>query len=130
MSDRCYMEVNCRARDAKRFEELGFHEADSKAGICNMCDEEADRAHCGDMPEDIPYYGSSGEGDSYGRNVFACDGKTWCEVDCVHSGDVCVRVDAQGGVSARDLKDVKEYLKVLAAAKKAMGMKKNFRWSS
>ena len=91
MGDRCYMQIKCRKQDVPVFEEIGFQVDDSEVNgeSVHMFEEEANYAHSGDMPTDIPWTGSSGAGGSYGPSEYACDGKELVEVECgYHSGYV------------------------------------------
>src|ERR1051325_8192342 len=99
MGDRCYMEVTCRRKDVKCFEDLGFamqdwnnENPDSPTVV--MVDEEANYAHSGRMPTNIPYHGHNGAGGCYGESAFACDGERFAEVEAGHDGGYVVAWDA------------------------------------
>ncbi len=84
MGDRCYMSVTCRRQDRDRFEAIGFHlelETSPESLVIEMSDEEANYAHTGEMPTDIPYYGINSAGDNYSAGDCACDGKEYAEVE-------------------------------------------------
>ncbi len=90
MGDRCYLSVTCRKQDKKRFEELGFYqefEAPDRP-IIEMVEEEANYAHAGQMPTDIPYTAWHGAGSNYGDDKLACDGKEFAEVAANNDGFV------------------------------------------
>lgn len=88
MGDRCHMTVYCRPQDVPRFEELGFtaqiDPIPPDATEVEMIDEEANYAHFGDLPTDIPYHGWHHEGGDYGPAEFACDGTTYAEWETGH----------------------------------------------
>jgi hypothetical protein len=77
MGDRCHMTIFCRPQDTARFEELGFtaqtDEPDDD-GTVEMLDEEANYAHHGVLPTDIPWTGSHNEGGDYGPAELHCLG--------------------------------------------------------
>ena len=116
MSDRCYMEITCRKEDQGRFEALGFVAQDWKQespALVVMVDEEADYAHCGNLPTDIPYHGFNGPGGNFGLGTFACDGKSFAEVETGHGGGFVV--DWNHGTHRpfpRSLKSIHRYLQV------------------
>jgi hypothetical protein len=78
MGDRCHMTIYCRPQDTARFEELGFttqiFETAFNDGTVEMLDEEANYAHSGVLPTDIPWTGSHHEGSDYGPAELHCLG--------------------------------------------------------
>ena len=128
MGDTCEMNLTCRKEDEGRFLELGFVNEGSARGIFFMSDGEANFAHDSRMPKNIPYFGNSGEGEQYGPSRFACDGKEWAEITVTFDNDPCVRVNERGKPLCCDLRLVERYLKVLARARKALGLGRKFRW--
>ena len=118
MSDRCYMELTCRRQDVQKFEALGFvaqswNNPDGKSPLILMVDEEANYAHSGDMPTDIPYHGFNGSGGNFGQGSFACDGKTYAEVETGHGGGFVVDWNEhQQRPSMRSLRSIRRYLKI------------------
>jgi hypothetical protein len=78
MGDRCHMTIYCRPQDTARFEELGFTaqipETAFNDGTIEMLDEEANYAHHGSLPTDIPWTGSHHEGGDYGPAELHCLG--------------------------------------------------------
>ncbi len=116
MSDRCYMELTCRRQDQKRFEALGFTAQDWKQDrpdLVVMVEEEADYAHSGKLPTDIPYHGFNGSGGNFGQGSFACDGRTYAEVETGHGGGFVVDWDeTRNRPSATSLKNIRRYLKI------------------
>ncbi len=95
MGDRCYMEVRCRREDAPLFEELGFTIQDDEPlpPIVRLVDEEANYAHFGELPENVPWLGESGSGGCYNGAQYACDGVELLQVDETQEGDIIVRWD-------------------------------------
>ena len=96
MGDRCYMQVTCRRQDESTFEALGFHlefEQSPDCPIIEMVDEEANYAHNGDLPTDVPFLASHGPGGNYGDGKIACDGNHYAEVEAGHDGGFVVRFD-------------------------------------
>ena len=116
MSDRCYMEIACRKEDQERFASLGFVAQDWKQetpALVVMVDEEADYAHCGNLPTDVPYHGHHGAGGNYGHGALACDGETYAEVQTGHgSGFVVDWDEARQRPTPYSLHSIREYLQV------------------
>jgi hypothetical protein len=78
-----------------------------------MAEEDADYAHADDMPTDIPYYGYNGCGGDYGDGAFACDGKTFAEVETGHNGRFLVDWDIKKQRPYRcSLGQIHRYIKV------------------
>ncbi len=91
MGDRCSMQVTCRRQDRARFEALGFDlefEESSDSPILVMADQEANYAHCNELPADIPYHGHNASGDDYGPGNVACDGTQFADVPATTDGFV------------------------------------------
>ena len=88
------MQITCRRQDMQEFEKLGFRyenwNNEPDAPLVVMLDEEANNAHTGNMPDNIPYQGFNGVGGNYGDGAFACDGKTYAEVETGHNGGFVV----------------------------------------
>lgn len=127
MGDRCYMTITCRRQDAPRFEELGFCiQEDGPTGhTCEMVDEEANYAHSGDLPTDIPYYGENGVGGNYGAGVVACDGTRYAEKDCGHDGDGSFVVEwdfKKNRPTASSLAHIRHYISVKRAAENLLSL--------
>jgi len=116
MGDRCYMSVTCRKDDAHLFEDLGFIDEqmpDLPPGIVNLVDEEANYAHCGDMPDTVPYFGTNSNGWDYGAGEFVCDGDEVFEVSISSDGYPFARLEEDGKIVKDDIKEYKEYRKAL-----------------
>jgi hypothetical protein len=126
MGDRCYMSLYCRRQDVPRFEELGFSlqtssdpsESDLPADTVEMIDEEANYAHSGDMPADIPFHGYHCAGGNYGEHQFACDGKEYEEWETGNSGGYVVELDEEGFTSLETRKAFQNFRRVMQAAEK------------
>lgn len=117
MGDRCHMEVNCRRCDAHMFEKIGFAiEGTDDDGSVYLYDDDANHAHCNEMPTNIPYTGMNGPGDDYGPAVFACDGDTYAEMECLHSGVPAVTFDEEGDPSAEGVSQYRDYMEILHLA--------------
>lgn len=112
------MEITCRRQDQGRFEALGFTAQEwnnpaSDSVTTVMVDEEANYAHCGDMPTDIPYHGIHGAGGDYGSGACVCDGHDYAEVERGHAGGFVVNWDeATKRPLTRSLRAVRRYLTV------------------
>jgi hypothetical protein len=90
------MSVTCRREARGKFEALGFVlESDPlpECPVIEMVDEQANYAHSGKMPTDIPYYGTNGSGSNYGAGDCACDGKEYAEVETGHGSGFMVSWD-------------------------------------
>ena len=116
MGDYCYMEITCRKQDRARFTALGFTAQDWKQDcpeLVVMVEEEADYAHSGNIPTDIPYHGFNGPAGNYGQGVVACNGKSFAEVETGHGGGFVVDWnEAKHRPSAQSLKNIRRYLKI------------------
>ena len=128
MSDCCYMSVTCRKQDAKRFEDIGFEEIDEeetpKGILVEMEDEQANAAHYGKLPIDIPYYGFSGSGGDYGPSLFACDGKKYIEINCNEYREPMVPImitRTEATIAADVMEDAREYGRLLATVQEILG---------
>ena len=119
MGDRCYMSLVCRRQDKERFEELGFVlNCRDEGPLLEMEDAEANYAHCGDLPKDIPYHGSHGAGGDYGPGVFACDGTTYAEVEGGHNGGLVIHWDETTNRPLKSsLQAIREYRSVEQAVR-------------
>lgn len=115
MGDRCYMSVHCRREDRKRFEQLGFQVAwgeKETSPVIELIDQEANYAHYGEMPADIPYYGTWAAGDDYGPGNLACDGREYVEVPASNDGFVVLWNYRWGLPKLRSIRQIRRYLKV------------------
>ena len=124
MGDRCYMEITCRCEDQKRFEALGFVAQDwnqTSPEQVVMTDEQANYAHYGKLPTDIPYHGHNTAGSEYGPGVVACDGRTFAEAQTGHSGGFVIDVnDRTQRPSRRSLKSLRAYLQMRQRVRRAL----------
>lgn len=81
MGDRCHMTIYCRPQDTARFEDLGFTAQDTPEsdGTIEMIDPEANYAHYGNLPDDIPWTGHHHKGVEYGPAELHCpgEGRIW-----------------------------------------------------
>jgi len=109
MGDRCYMTVWCRPQDVATFTAIGFIEEKRTEFYVHMVDEQANYAHSGDMPTDIPYTASHASGGDYGSAMLACDGERLVEIETGHSGGVVMAVDADGEIDDDDLRYVRKF---------------------
>lgn len=124
MGDRCYMEVYCRKADKAVFEELGFddQECEDTPGVAWLIDYEANYAHCGDLPTNIVWHGSSEAGGDYGPSDYACDGETLQEIATAQAGGYVVSWDnTTNQPTASDVRDIQlfreHYAKVVEMLK-------------
>jgi len=124
MGDRCYMSVTCRRQDKETFEALGFHlefETSPESPVIEMVDEEANYAHSGEMPANIPYYGSHGSGDNYAAGDLACDGKKYAEVETGHGSGFMVGWDHQKSKpTPQSLKNIRQFIRIQQRAQKIL----------
>jgi hypothetical protein len=104
-----------------RFEELGFSlDADQKpAPVVEMFQEEADYAHEGELPTDIPFYGWHGSGGDYGSCGFACDGARLCYVEMLQNGGPAVEV-SERGIGTESHRRALSYFAALTKAKRML----------
>ncbi len=100
MGDRCYMTVSCRRQDVPRFEELGFEvfgvpteSPDAPDALIELVDEQANYAHSGSLPTDIPWVGRNAEGGDYGPCDHACDGQVYREMASGSNGGYVIQWD-------------------------------------
>lgn len=141
MGDRCYMSIVCRHKDRKAFEDLGFGDAeyavsadgqvafdksDALPDLVMLEETEANYAYSGRMPTDVPWYGSSGQGDSYGPSVYACDGTgEICELEASDDGHpMCgiVIVEGKPQPNPEDMEIAAKYFDMLARTRRSLGM--------
>lgn len=112
------MELTCRRQDQGRFDALGFtaqdwNNPDADSATIVMVDEEANYAHSGLMPADIPYHGCHGPGDEYGAGAYACDGQEYAEVETGHTGSYVVDWnEARNRPTPRSLRSIRRYIAV------------------
>ena len=110
------MEITCRRQDQERFRALGFvaqANENTEDAMITMVDAEANYAHSGELPTDIPYHGFNGPGDNYGDGAVACDGRRLAEVETGHDGGFVVAWnEAKGRPSAESLKRIRRYIAV------------------
>lgn len=111
MGDRCYMTVWCRPQDVTRFTEIGFNLQEHTAGSFSeeMVDEEANYAHHGDMPADIPYHGWHASGGDYGPMDFACTGHEFDEWEAGHGNNGYVFANEPGESNAAWIEEVARF---------------------
>jgi hypothetical protein len=118
MGDRCYMQITCRRQDRARFEDLGFileFEESPASSLVVMADDEANYAHCDELPADIPWHGFNGSGGNYGEGKLACDGSWFVEVPATQDGFVVQwNYDAQQP-TPESVEEIRQYLEVRAA---------------
>lgn len=129
MGDRCHMAITCRECDADRFVDLGFvNQIDAPAdlpGCVVLEDFEANYAHEGDLPEDIPYFGGHGPGDGYNSHVVACDGlgggPKWAlsTDDTIHPAVLLDR--DTGSIDSSTLRAAREFIAAYKMARSIMG---------
>ena len=112
------MEITCRKQDQERFETLGFVAQDGDdpqppSPLILMVDEEANYAHSGKLPTDIPYHGFNGNGGNFGQGAVACDGSRYAEIETGHGGGFVLDWnEAKQRPSTRSLKSIRRYLQV------------------
>lgn len=116
MGDRCYMQVTCRRQDQDTFEALGFvleYDEAPDSPIIELADEEANYAHCGKLPTNIPFTAWHGAGGDYGDRRIVCDGKRWGEVASSPDGGFVVDWNFKmRRPTAASLKRIRRYLVV------------------
>lgn len=115
MGDRCYMTVHCRRQDRQRFEDLGFQVVwgdDTNSPVIDLIDEEANYAHAGKMPADVPYYGTWSAGSEYGPGTLVCDGREYIEVPASHDGYVLAWNYRWGLPRLKSILRIRRYLKL------------------
>lgn len=116
MSDYCHMHIVCRRKDQDLFEGIGFRldfERTPNSPVIEMVDEQANHAHCDEMPTNVPYHGHNGNGDNYSDGLFACDGKRYAEVEAGYAGGFVVAWDTiKNQPNPRSLRIIRRYLSV------------------
>jgi hypothetical protein len=116
MGDRCYMHITCRRQDRELFEKIGFHvefDESPDSPLIDMEDTEANYAHCGDMPGNVPYFGHHDAGGEYSDGLFACDGRRCAEVEAGHCGGFVVAWDTKRSrPDPQSLRRIRRYLEV------------------
>jgi hypothetical protein len=127
MSDRCYMEITCRAADVERFTDIDFHVIEEQEnGLLLMVDEEANYGHVSDIPKDLVYFGFAGAGGSYDACAFACDGQTYLEVLSLEHDDAFgVSFNGTGEpkqTGSCSLEDVKGFIQHRNKVKQTLGL--------
>jgi hypothetical protein len=109
------MSVKCRREDRQRFEAMGFQIAwgeSENSPVIEMVDEEANYAHYGKMPTDIPYYGTWSAGCEYGPGSLVCDGKDYEEVPASTDGFVMLWSYRWGLPALKSILQVRRYVKL------------------
>lgn len=75
MGDRCYVEIICRPRDIRRFQDLGFSVWEQQSESAVIQDEAANFAHGEDLEalakEGLVFFGWHAPGDEYPGELFA-----------------------------------------------------------
>lgn len=131
MSDRCYMRLQCRRKDANFFEELGFVEDGDGdlESLVVMVDDQAAGGHYDDLechpPKGVPFWGFHGSGIEYGAELFASDGEEYAAIDCSEQGDPMARIGfyPQGPVvSEVDLREAQAYDRIMDRLVKMLGL--------
>lgn len=116
MPDTFYAEIYCRKVDQHLFEEPG--------GFTLQDDEIPDYPNCvlltdflctltqiAELPEDVPYFGSTESAQEFDATRFACDGQKYLEHNVSNDSDCFfVRIDANGDPDPSELANVKEYV--------------------
>jgi hypothetical protein len=122
MGDRCYMHITCRRKDQDLFEDIGFHlefGEEENSPVIEMVDQEANCAHCDEMPHNIPYFGHNGHGDNYSDGIFACTGKRYAEVEAGYAGGFVVAWNTKANrPDTRSLRTIRRYLLVREKVRK------------
>jgi hypothetical protein len=109
------MSATCRRQNQAQFEALGFRlefEQSPDCPILEMVDDEANYAHSGDMPTDIPYLAWHGAGCNYGDGKIACDGVEFAEVGANNDGFVVGWDQHTNRPSRSSIESVRHYLAV------------------
>ena len=123
MGDRCYMEITCRRQDQERFRALGFEVQSEEANTrcLTMVDAEANYAHSGDLPTDIPYHGFNGPAFEYGSGACACDGQRYSELETGHAGGYVVAWDEkQNRPEPNSLRGIRRFISIHQRAEARM----------
>jgi hypothetical protein len=115
MGDRCYMSVTCRRRDRERFEKLGFQiefAEDKNTAVIKLVDQEADYAHYGAMPKDIPYLAGHAAGDDYGPGNIVCDGQHYLAIAASNDGFVVIWDYRRRKPTAQSLTEIRRFIRL------------------
>lgn len=112
MGDRCCMSVRCLKKDAARFREIGFDVEHDLGPVVDMQDIEANYAHAGEMPNDIPYVASHGRGDCYDAGRLVCDGKEFVEQKVGEDEGYVIDFNEFGDPNIEDIAKVRKLIKM------------------
>jgi hypothetical protein len=114
------MELYCERKDVAVFEALGFTQQDNfnvlPPNCVYMVDEEANYAHCDEMPGKLFYYGRHESGCEFDGSDFACAGDTYQEWRTGKSGCYVFPVDETHRVTAETYAQLDAFLATEAAA--------------
>ena len=69
------MHLTCRRQDQSTFEALGFvpdFEQSPDSPVIEMADEQANYAHCNELPTIVPFTAWHSAGSNYGDGLIAC----------------------------------------------------------
>jgi hypothetical protein len=123
MGDRCFMQVTCRRQDQARFADLGFRlefEQERGCPVIEMIDEEANYAHSGRMPTDIPYRAEHGSGSNYGEGHIVCDGSRYAEAGGTSDGFVVSWDFRRNKPTPRSLAHIRRFIVIERKAKRLL----------
>lgn len=122
MGDHCWVGVTCRTVDRSAFEEIGFVvERENDDGSVFLTQDSANHAADSELRElgrmGIVFLATHGPGGEYGDGAYASYGRRFLHVDCLAGGLPAVEVNADGNPDPDQLRAVRQYLEVAAAAK-------------
>lgn len=124
MGDRCYVNIEVRAKDVSKWVELGYDfefeqseleaiEDEVGSSVSLYC-EERNYGVSGqdyDLVPDCPMYGYHGAGETYGPMAFAWDGKTFMRREISSDNGFYTKVAEDTGlVDEADLADLRKFL--------------------
>ena len=116
MPDTFCAEIYCRAADQHLFVEPGgftIQEEDIPdfPNCVMITDNLCTLTQIAELPDDVPYFGSTESAQEFDATRFACDGKKYLEHNVSNDSDCfSVRIDSNGDPDPAGLAEVKEYV--------------------
>lgn len=116
MSDTFHAEIYCRAADQHLFVEPGGFTVQEEdipdfPNCVMVADNLCTLTQIAELPDDVPYFGSTESAQEFDATRFACDGQKYVEHNVSNDSDCFpVRIDANGDPDPAELAKVKEYV--------------------
>ena len=116
MPDTFYAEIYCRALDQQLFVEPGGFTVQEEnipnfPNCVMVTDNLCTLTQITELPDDVPYFGSTESAQEFDATRFACDGQKYLEHNVSNDSDCfSVRIDSNGDPDPAELAKVKEYV--------------------